>query len=127
MRRPMLNGGLLLFMSSIGDAVAQTAHASVWSAAVAIVMVAPSVGHIEASMVPMPVSVADPNSDVADPDIGAFRDDHRLIADVRRTGKCRHRQKRNNEKRKQGILCDTLFGLGTFHVRMSAKMHACYA
>jgi hypothetical protein len=78
-------------------------------------------------MVPMPVSVTDPNSDVVDPDIGAFRDDHRLIADVRRTGKCRHRQKRNNEKRKQGILCDTLFGLGTFHVRMSAKMHACYA
>jgi hypothetical protein len=76
----MLNGGLLLFMSSIGDAVAQTAHASVWSAAVAIVMVAPSVGHIEASMVPMPVSVTDPNSDVVDPDIGAFRDDHRLIA-----------------------------------------------
>jgi hypothetical protein len=90
-------------------------------------MVVPSVGHIEASMVPMPVSVADPNSDVADPDIGAFRDDHRLVADVRRTGKCRHRQKRNNEKGKQSILHDTLFGLGTFHVQIPAKMHACYS
>jgi len=38
-------------------------------------MVVPSVGHIEASMVPMPVSLTDPNSDAADPDIGAFRDE----------------------------------------------------
>jgi hypothetical protein len=46
-------------------------------------------------VVPMPVSLTDPNSDAADPDIGAFRDDHWFVADVQRTGKCRHRQERN--------------------------------
>jgi hypothetical protein len=62
---------------------------------VAIVMVVvSSSGHIEAStkMVPVPVSLTDPNSDAADSDIGAFRDDHWFVADVQRTGKCRHRQ-----------------------------------
>jgi len=66
---------------------------------VAIVMVVvPSVGHIEASMVPMPMSLTDLNSDAADPDIGAFREDHWFVADVQRTGKCRHRQERNKNK-----------------------------
>jgi hypothetical protein len=32
-------------------------------------------------MAPMPVSLTDPNSYVADPNIGAFRDDHRFVAD----------------------------------------------
>jgi hypothetical protein len=63
--------------------------------AIVMVVVVPSVGHIEASMVPMPVSFTDPNSDAADPDIGAFRDDHWFVADVQRTGKCRHRQERH--------------------------------
>jgi len=67
-------------------------------------MVVPSVGHIEASMVPMPVSLTDPNSDAADPDIGAFRDDHWFVADIQRTGKCRHRQERNKKKSKNSIL-----------------------
>ena len=48
---------------------------------VMVVVVVPSVGHIEASMAPMPVSLTDPNSYVADPNIGAFRDDHRFVAD----------------------------------------------
>ncbi|MGA3309060.1 MAG: hypothetical protein ABSD08_10650 [Xanthobacteraceae bacterium] len=55
-------------------------------------------------VVPMPVSLTDPNSDAADPDIGAFRDDHWFVADVRRTGKCRHRQERNKKKGKHSIL-----------------------
>jgi hypothetical protein len=63
--------------------------------AIVMVVVVLSVGHIEASMVPMPVSLTDPNSDAADPDICAFRDDHWFVADAQRTGKCRHRQERN--------------------------------
>jgi hypothetical protein len=57
-------------------------------------MVVPSVGHIEAGsrMVPMAVSLTDPNSDAADSDIGAFRDDHWFVADAQRIGKHRHRQ-----------------------------------
>jgi hypothetical protein len=45
-----------------------------------VMVVVPSVGHIETSirMVPMPVSLTDPNTDAADPDIGVFRDDHRF-------------------------------------------------
>jgi hypothetical protein len=74
---------------------------------VAIVMVVvSSSGHIEAStkMVPVPVSLTDPNSDAADSDIGAFRDDHWFVADVQRTGKCRHRQNRNKKKSKHSSL-----------------------
>jgi hypothetical protein len=56
-----------------------------------VMVVVPSVGHIEASMVPMPVSLTDPNSDAADPDICAFRDDDGFVADVQSTSKCRHR------------------------------------
>ena len=59
---------------------------------VAIVMVVtPSVGHIEARMVPMPVSLTDHNSDATDPDIDALRDNNWFVADVRRTGECRRR------------------------------------
>ena len=57
--------------------------------AVAVVMVVLSVEHDR--VVPMPVSVTDPNSDAADPDVDAFRDDHWFVADVQRTGKCRQR------------------------------------
>jgi hypothetical protein len=74
---------------------------------VAIVMVVvSSIAHIKAStrMVPVPMSFADSNSNAADSDIGAFRDDHWFVADVQRTGKCRHRQKRNKKKGKHSSL-----------------------
>jgi hypothetical protein len=53
---------------------------------VVAIVVVPSVGHIETSTVPMLVSLTDPNSDAADPDIGAFGDDQWFVADVHRTG-----------------------------------------
>ena len=71
-----------------------------------MVVVVPSVGHIEASMVPMPMSLTDP----ADPDIGDFRDDHWFVADIQRTGKRRHRQERNKKKGKHSILHGILLG-----------------
>jgi hypothetical protein len=68
------------------------------------------------AVVPMPVSLAAANLDAADPDIDVFRDDDRVIAaGVHRTGKCRHRQERNETKNKHGILGilhGTLFGWG---------------
>jgi len=74
---------------------------------VAIVMVVvPSVGHIEASTIPMPVSLTDPNSDAA----GDFRDDHRFVAGIQRTGKCRHRRKRHKKKGKNSILHGIFLG-----------------
>jgi hypothetical protein len=91
---------------------------------VAIMMVAvPSVGHIEARtrMVPMPVSLADHNSDAADSDIGVFRDDQWFVGDVQRTGKCRHRQERDEKKGKHSILHDILLGLGCSRSRCSAE------
>ena len=57
-------------------------------------------------MVPVPVSFANSNSKAANSDIGAFRDDHWFVADVQRTGKCRHRQKRNKKKGKHSSLYD---------------------
>jgi hypothetical protein len=77
---------------------------------VMVVVVVPSVGHIEASMAPMPVSLTDPNSYVADPNIGAFRDDHWFVADNQRTSKCRYCQERNKKKGKHSILHDILLG-----------------
>jgi hypothetical protein len=47
--------------------------------------------HIEASMVPMAMSLTDPNPDASDPDIDVFRNDNWFVADIRRAGKCRHR------------------------------------
>jgi hypothetical protein len=73
-------------------------------------MAVPSVGHIEAAMVTMPVSLTDPNSDAADPDIGAFGDDYGFVAAARRTGKRRHRQERNKKKGKHSILHGILLG-----------------
>jgi len=67
--------------------------------------------HADDSVIPMPVPVTDVNSDGADSDFDVFRDDHWFVAGVRRTGKCRHRQERNGEKRKQSILHDTTFSL----------------
>jgi hypothetical protein len=77
-------------------------------------VVVPSVGHIEAGsrMVPMAVSLTDPNSDAADSDIGAFRDDHWFVADAQRIGKHRHRQERNKTKGKHSILHGILLRSG---------------
>ena len=61
-------------------------------------VVVSSFAHIQASTVPISVSLTDPNPDAADFDFGAFRDDNPFVADVRRTGKCRHGQERNNKK-----------------------------
>jgi hypothetical protein len=56
----------------------------------AIVMVmAVSRGHVEVTMVPMPMSLA--NADVADLNSDVFRDDHWFVAGAQRAGKCRHR------------------------------------
>jgi hypothetical protein len=54
-------------------------------AVIAIVMevVVSTFAHIEASMVPMPVSLTDPNSDAADADIYVFRHDDWFVADLR--------------------------------------------
>jgi hypothetical protein len=59
---------------------------------VAIVMViAMSRGHVEVTMVPMPVSLANADADVADLNSDVFRDDHWLVASAQSAGKCRHR------------------------------------
>ena len=75
-----------------------------------MVMVVLSVKHDR--VVPVPVAVTDPNSDAPDPDFDAFRDDHWFIADVQRTGKCRHRQKGNKKKAKHCILHDIILRSG---------------
>jgi hypothetical protein len=78
---------------------------------VAIVMVVvSSIVHIKASTRTVPVSLTDPNSDAADSDIGTFRNDNWFVANVQRTGKCRHRQKRNKKKGKHSSLHDVLLG-----------------
>ena len=58
-----------------------------------IMVVAISRGHVEVTMVPMPVSLADTyaNADVADLDSDVFRDDHWFVASAQRAGECRHR------------------------------------
>jgi hypothetical protein len=59
---------------------------------VAIVMVvAMSRGHVEVTMVPMPVFDTDANSDWTDSNFDVFRHDHRFVAGAQRAGKCRHR------------------------------------
>jgi hypothetical protein len=68
---------------------------------VAIVMVmAVSRGHVEVTIVPMMVSHADADADVADLNSDAFRDDHWFVAGAQRASKCRHRKERNNKKGK---------------------------
>jgi hypothetical protein len=59
--------------------------------AIIVEVVMSSGAHIKARMVPMSVSLTDPNSDASDPNIDVFRDDNWFVADVRRAGKCRHR------------------------------------
>jgi hypothetical protein len=96
---------------------------------VAIVMVVVStIAHIKAStrMVPVPMSFADSNSNAADSDIGAFRDDHWFVADVQRTGKYRHRQKRNKKKGKHSSLHDVLLD-ETLAVPMLGRMRLWYS
>jgi hypothetical protein len=65
---------------------------------VIVMMVAMSRGHVEVTMVSMPVSLADANTDVADLNSDVFRDDHWFVASAQRARKCRHRYKRNNKK-----------------------------
>ena len=59
----------------------------------AIVMVmAVSRVHVEVTMVPMPVSLANAKANnVADLNSDVFRDDHWFVAGAQRAGKCRHR------------------------------------
>jgi len=58
----------------------------------AIVMVTGvSRGHVEVTMVPMPVPIAVANTDIANLNSDAFRDDHWFVADAQGAGKCRHR------------------------------------
>jgi hypothetical protein len=80
--------------------------------------------HIEASVIPISVSLTDPNPDATDSDFGAFRDDNWFVADVRRTGKCRHGQERNKKKSKHSILHDILLEAGTVAVPMLDRMRA---
>jgi hypothetical protein len=58
-----------------------------------VVVVAMSRGHVEVTVVPMPVSLADANADtdVADLNSDVFRDDHWFVASAQRAGECRHR------------------------------------
>jgi hypothetical protein len=63
---------------------------------VIVMVMAVSRGHVEVTMVPMPVSLADANADVADLNCDVFGDDHWFVAGVQRAGKCRHREERNN-------------------------------
>jgi hypothetical protein len=93
---------------------------------VAIVMtVVSSIGHIEAStrMVPLPMSFTEPDPHAAESDIGAFRDDHWFVADVQRTGKCRHRKKRKKKKRKHSIFHDVLLGWDARYPRAWQDAH----
>jgi hypothetical protein len=86
---------------------------------VAIIMggaVVSSCAHIEAGMVPISVSLTDPNPDASDPNINVFRDDNWFVADVQRTSKRRHCQERNKNKSKHSILHDILLGVGTLAV-----------
>jgi hypothetical protein len=96
---------VLLFVRWFSAAVVTSIVTSI------VTVIAVSCGHIEVTMVPMPVSLADANSDRTDYDFGVFRDDRRFVAGVQSTGECRHGQERNNKKGKQRILHDTLFWL----------------
>ena len=79
---------------------------------IVIVMVVPLAA--DHDVVSMPVALTAANPDAADSDMDVFRDDDRVsAAGVHRTGKCRHRQERNETKNKHGIfgiLHGTLFG-----------------
>ena len=68
------------------------------------------IAHIEAGGVPMPVLLADRNSNATYSNINVFRDDNWFVADVQSTGKCRHRQKGNKKKAEHCILHDFILG-----------------
>jgi Flp pilus assembly protein TadB len=53
-----------------------------------VTMIALSSGHIEVTMVPMPVSVTDANSHRTDSNYDVFRDDHRFVAGAQGASKC---------------------------------------
>jgi len=68
---------------------------------VAVMMVMLSLEHDRrCAVVPMPMLVTDVNSDAADADLNAFRDDRWFGAVVQRTGKYWCRQQRNKKKSK---------------------------
>ena len=59
---------------------------------VIVMVVAMSRGHVEVTMVPMPVSLADGNADdIADLNSDVLRDDNCFVASAQRAGECRHR------------------------------------
>ena len=80
-----------------------------------------SCAHIEAGMVPISVSLTDPNSDASDPNIDVFRDDNWFVADVQRTSKRRRCQERNKKKSKHSILHDILLG-GAQYMDIAAQL-----
>jgi hypothetical protein len=86
-----------------------------------------SCAHIEAGMVPISVSLTDPNPDASDPNIDVFRDDNWFVADVQKTSKRRHCQERNKKKSKHSILHDILLGFGTLAVPILRRMRAWYS
>ena len=76
------------------------------SVPIAIVMAVPPVDHDLGAVpviptpvlvpMPMPLSLAYLYSNAPDLDIGALRDDHRIVSSDRGTGKCRHGEEWNN-------------------------------
>ena len=77
-------------------------------------------------MVPMPVSLADPNSDAADPDIGTFGDDCWFVAPGQRTGKRWYRRERNKKQSERNILHALPF-FGTNSVPLLGRVLAWYS
>jgi hypothetical protein len=80
-------------LTSMGQRWAGDMLTAIIMVIVVIVMVkAMPRGHVEVTMVPMSVSLADANADdVADLNSDVFRDDHWFVASAQRAGKCRHR------------------------------------
>jgi hypothetical protein len=92
-----------------------TRRSAVVVVSILIVMVVVFATDDHDAVVAMPVSLTAANPDAVDSDMDVFRNDDRFIAGVHRTGKCRHRQERNETKNKHGILGilhGTLFGWG---------------
>ena len=67
-----------------------------------------SCAHIEAGMVPMSVSLTDPNPDASDPNIDVFRDDKWFVADVQRTRKQWHSEETKKKKSNKNSMQSTL-------------------
>ena len=75
----------------------------------------------------MAAPLTDPNSDAANSDIGAFRDDHWFVAGAQKIGKRRHRQERNKKKGQHSILHGILPQVGTLLSPMFGRMRALYS